>query len=64
MFSGDQSAPNAHTPQPLFDSQKEPLLKFALEEIDRKWGSVEAYLDKEAGVDAADIAKLRAEYLE
>lgn len=50
--------------QPLYDSQKRTLLQFALDEIDSRYGSVEAYLNKEIGVKSADIAKLRAAYLE
>lgn len=36
----------------------------ALEAIEQKYGSVEAYLDKVLGVDAKDLAALRARYLE
>jgi hypothetical protein len=35
-----------------------------LQEIERRWGSVDACLDQEFGVDAAAIARLRAMYLE
>ena len=49
---------------PLFDSQQRPLLQFAFEEIEAKWGSVDNYLDKELGVGPVQIAQLRAEYLE
>ena len=51
-------------PQPLYDSNKKPLLQYAFEEIEGRYGSVEAYLDKEIGVKPSDIAKLRAAYLE
>ena len=51
-------------PQPLYDSNKKPLLQYALEEIEGRYGSVEAYLDKEIGVKPSDVAKLRATYLE
>ncbi len=64
MFAGYQRAPNANTPKPLFDAQHRALLEFALDEVVARWGSVEAYLDKEVGVDAADLARLRADYLE
>jgi protein-tyrosine phosphatase len=64
FFAQYQDDPRAQKPQPLFDSQKQPLLGFALAEIDRRWGSVDAYLDQELGVKPADIARLRAEYLE
>jgi protein-tyrosine phosphatase len=64
FFAGYQDDPRGRTPQPLFDSQHKALLEFALAEIDSRWGSVEGYLDKELGVKAADVAKLRAMYLE
>jgi protein-tyrosine phosphatase len=64
IFAGYQQDPRARTPQPLFDSQQKPLLAFALEEVEAKWGSVDAYLAKEAGMGPAEIAKLRAMYLE
>lgn len=64
FFAQYQNDPRAQTPQPLYDSQKQPLLAFALAEVDRRWGSVDAYLDKELGVTAADVAKLRGMYLE
>ena len=63
-IAGFQQGPAAAKPQPLFDAEHKPYLAMAFAEIEEKWGSVEAYLDKEAGVDAADIAKLRAKYLE
>ena len=63
-IAGFQQGPAAAKPQPLFDAEHKPFLAMAFAEIEEKWGSVEAYLDKEAGVDAADIAKLRAKYLE
>lgn len=48
----------------LRDSRGRPLLQDAFEEIDADYGSVENYLDQMLGIDAADIAKLRAAYLE
>ncbi|MEO6340589.1 MAG: tyrosine-protein phosphatase [Caulobacteraceae bacterium] len=64
FFAGYQNDPRARTPQPLFDAEHRPLLQFALAEIERRWGSIDAYLDKELGVNSADIARLRADYLE
>jgi protein-tyrosine phosphatase len=49
---------------PLMDSRGRPLLEDALEEIEIEFGSVTNYLDQMLGVHAADIAKLRAIYLE
>jgi hypothetical protein len=46
------------------DSRGRPLLEDALEEIEIEFGSVTNYLDQMLGVHAADIAKLRAIYLE
>ncbi len=64
MFAGYQQDPQARKPQPLYDSQHAPLLQFALAEVEARWGSVDAYLEKELGVGPADLAKLRAKYLE
>jgi protein-tyrosine phosphatase len=64
FFAAYQTDPRYRTPQPLFTPDHKPLLAFAFEEIEAKYGSVEGYLDKELGVSAADIAKLRAMYLE
>lgn len=40
-----------------------PFLAYAFQEIDSRWGSVEAYLEKQVGVTPAQIAALRANYL-
>lgn len=64
MFAGYQQDPNYKTPRPLFDSQHKALLEAALAEVETRWGSVDAYLDKELGVGPADVARLRAMYLE
>jgi len=63
-FASMVNNPAASKPQPLFDADQKSFLNSAFAEIEAKWGSVENYLDKEIGVDAADIAKLRAKYLE
>ncbi len=63
-FASMVNNPAASKPQPLFDAEQKSFLSSAFTEIEAKWGSVENYLDKEVGVDAADIAKLRAKYLE
>lgn len=64
MFAGYQRNPAAQKPQPLYSAEQRSLILYALEEVDAKWGSVEAYLDKELGVSAADVARLREAYLE
>jgi protein-tyrosine phosphatase len=54
----------ARRPQPLLNAAGEPRLAETFAEIEGRWGTVEAYLDQVLGVDAADIAELRAMYLE
>jgi protein-tyrosine phosphatase len=51
-------------PRPLFDENGKSLLLDAFAVIDAKYGSVDGYLEKELGITAADIAALRANYLE
>jgi protein-tyrosine phosphatase len=64
MFAQYRKAPNWKTPTPLMDAEGRPFLDGAFAEIDEKWGSVDAYLEKEIGVTKADVAKLRRMYLE
>lgn len=64
MFASFQKDPAYKTPRPLVDSNKKALIEAAFAEIDTRYGSVDAYLAKEIGVSGADIAKLRAMYLE
>jgi protein-tyrosine phosphatase len=64
MFASFQKDPAYKTPRPLVDGQGKALLESALAEIDARYGSVDAFLDKELGVGAADVKKLRAMYLE
>lgn len=49
---------------PLREADGTAFLTAAFDEIDRRYGSVPAYLDKVVGVSAVDIAALRAAYLE
>lgn len=63
MFAHYQQGPQAR-PAPLKSADGTPFLAAALDEIEKKWGSVDAYLDKEAGVSAQDIARLRQLYTE
>lgn len=51
-------------PQPLKDADGKAFLSSALHEIDQRYGSVEAYLDKALGVSTVDVAALRASYTE
>ena len=64
IYAQYQKDPKYLTPQPLKDASGESYLSFALDEIDRRWGSVDAYLQAEAGVGPAEMARLRKLYLE
>ena len=64
MFYRLQQDPAGRTPKPLYDSQHKSLLEFSFAEIERRWGSVDAYLAQEIGVGPAEVARLRAIYLE
>jgi protein-tyrosine phosphatase len=64
LFAQYRKDPNWKTPTPLKDAQGHPFLDGAFAEIDKTWGSVDAYLAKEIGVSHADVLKLRAMYLE
>ena len=55
---GDMSKPN-----PLVMPDNTPFLKYAFEAIDSQYGSVENFLDKEIGVSASDIKRLKKRYL-
>jgi len=50
--------------RPLYTPAGEAFLLETFDEIDKRWGSVDAYLDQVLGIDAAKIARLRALYLE
>jgi protein-tyrosine phosphatase len=64
LFARYQADPNYAQPKPLYGPEQKPLLAFAFEEIDQRWGSVNAYLAKEVGLDAGETASLRQRYLE
>lgn len=64
MFAKSQQSPQANVPQPLKEQDGTPYLTGAFDEIRDKWGSVDAYLAKEAGVGPVEIARLRKLYLE
>lgn len=59
-----QQDPNYRKPTRLLDANERPLLQSSFTEIESRWGSVENYLAKEIGVEPADLARLRDEYLE
>jgi protein-tyrosine phosphatase len=64
MFAMTRKSPNWKTPSPLMDEQGRPFLRGAFDEIDAKWGSLDAYLAREVGISHADVLKLRLMYLE
>jgi protein-tyrosine phosphatase len=64
MFASLQKSPMAKVAQPLKEADGSPYLAGAFPEIDQRWGSVDAYLEKEVGVTKGDLALLRATYLE
>lgn len=64
LFAQYQQAPGWKTPQPLKDAEGRPFLRGAFDEINEKWGSVDAYLAKEIGVGPGDLVKLRELYLQ
>ncbi len=56
---GDQ----ARAAQPLLTEDGVPFLRFALDQVEQDFGSIEAYLDERIGVDAADRERLRERFL-
>jgi protein-tyrosine phosphatase len=63
MFAG-HAGDAMRKPSPLKTADGTAYLSRALDVIDQRWGSVEAYLEKEAGVGPAELAQLRAAYLD
>ncbi len=63
MFAAYQT-PQAMTPTPLVEADGTPFLAGAFAEIAEKYGSVEAYLEREAGLTPARRTALRRAYLE
>ncbi len=64
FIQGQQGDGKPRQPQPLYDADHRALLAVAFEDVERRWGSVDAYLQKELGVGPAERARLRAAYLE
>lgn len=63
MFARYQT-PAAAKPTPLKDAQGRAFLEAAFDEIETRYGSVDAYLENAAGITPATRALLRAKYLE
>jgi protein-tyrosine phosphatase len=63
MFARYQT-PAAAKPTPLKDADGRAFLEAAFDEIETRYGSVDAYLEKAAGLTPAARALLRAKYLE
>ena len=51
-------------PQPLLTENNVPFLKFTFDDIEKRFGSVERYLDVELGVDDRDLNILRQRFLQ
>lgn len=66
MFASFAPRPGQPAPKtnPLFTADGTPFLAFALADIEKRWGSVDAYLEKELGVGPAERAQLRKDYTE
>lgn len=64
LARGGGGARSATRPQPLIGANGQAWLLASFRRIETDYGSVERYLDAELGLDAADIARLRAIYLE
>jgi protein-tyrosine phosphatase len=64
LFASYQKNPQWKVAQPLKTADGTPFLKGAFDEIHEKWGSVDAYLEKEIGLSPVQRAKLRALYLQ
>ncbi len=64
MFAAYQKGGVTAKATPLRDPDGKAFLEGAFAEIETRWGSVDAYLEKEVGVTKGDLALLRATYLE
>ena len=64
FYAASQKRPGGPVAEPLYSPKGHSHLAQFFETIDRDYGSVEAYLDKELGVTAQDVARLKQLYLE
>ncbi len=63
-FANNQKDPSVSAPRPLYDANHRAFLESAFDEIEAKWGTVDNYLAKEIGIGPAQVARLRAIYLQ
>jgi len=64
LFARYQDDPRGMVAQPLKEADGTAFLSSAFDEIDKRWGSVDGYLEKEIGLNKVDIANLRRIYLQ
>ena len=63
MLEYRKALPHPDRPNPLVTPDGVPYLAFVIDRIRDEHGSVEAYAEKELGIDAQDIAALKRKYL-
>jgi protein-tyrosine phosphatase len=64
LFAKYQDDPRAAIAQPLKEADGTAFLSSAFDEIEKRWGSTDSYLEKEIGLNRVDIANLRRIYLQ
>ena len=63
MLEYRKAMPHPDRPNPLVTPDGVPYLAFVLDRIRDEYGSVEAYAEKDLGIDEQDLAALRRKYL-
>ncbi|MGV3481859.1 MAG: tyrosine-protein phosphatase [Sphingobium sp.] len=63
-FAKYRKEPETAKPPSLSSSDGKPYLAVSFAVIEKRWGSVSAYLEQEIGLNALDLVRLRALYLE
>jgi protein-tyrosine phosphatase len=63
-FAKAMQSPGTSKAMPLKTADGTAFLNFALDEVEKHWGSIDAYLAMEIGVSAADRKRMRQLYLE
>jgi protein-tyrosine phosphatase len=64
MYFARYQTPGTATPRPLYDANHQSFLLIAFDEVEKRYGSVDNYLQQVAGIGPAERARLRAIYLE